>query len=64
MKASFKLNAETEVEIFTHDKSVTFQIVRGVWFDGEDNRTRELLWLTKSEARAVASAMMGCAAEV
>lgn len=64
MKATFKLTAEVEV---TAENSaggyIALTIRRGVWFDGEDTRTVTELFMEKSEARAIASALMGCAAK-
>lgn len=64
MKATFKLNAETVCEVENAvGNFLNLTIRQGVWFDGNDNRRVTELCLSKSEARAIASALMGCAKE-
>lgn len=65
MKASFKINAEQEIQVEpAAGQMVLIRELYGVWFDGEDTRRVTEMWFKKTEARAIASAMMGCAAEV
>ena len=68
MKSRFKLNAETTVEVETNKPSRMVAILLHLGVDFDENpanrKPTAQLWLTKSQARAIASAIMGCAAEV
>ncbi len=64
MKATFRIDAENTVEV----ENVAGGVIMLTHFEGvrqEDGTYPEQheTWFSKSEARSVASAMMGCAAE-
>jgi hypothetical protein len=67
MHVSFKLNGDTEVIVQNGPGgSVNLEIYEGVYFGGsdeEDTRKFKLLSWPKAQARAIASTIMGCAAE-
>ena len=64
MQAQFHITGDLEVLVATAAGGVEVEIVEGAYFGvGEDSRTIKRLALTKPVARAVASAIMGCAAE-
>lgn len=71
MRAHFHLNADLSisVESMLHGQNVNLTVYRGVCYEhkpGEECKEvqAQTLALGKSEARAIASAMMGCAAEL
>jgi hypothetical protein len=67
MHISFKLTGDTEVIVQNGPGgSVNLELYEGVYFGGateEDTRKFKLVSWPKSQARAIASAIMGCAAE-
>ena len=65
MEATFKVAGDLEVLVANSPGGgVDVEIITGVWFgDGQDSREIKRLVLPKSGARAIASAIMGCAAE-
>ena len=65
MESTFRLNAEITVKVSSVQNTVLVNTARGVYFgEGEDKRTFESLALSKSEARAIASSIMACAASI
>lgn len=65
MKATFHLNAELDVVVFPDPSGVILQIRQGVDYEGNGNGVKITpLPLSKSESRAIASALMACAAEL
>lgn len=70
MQAVFRFNGSEEVVVSNQVGGVLLEVLRGDArpgfgsSDGEKPGDRTLLSLSKSEARAVASALMGAAAEL
>lgn len=69
MRAEFRLSADFTVVIETlSDHGVEIRTLEGVDYEMphelSDKITRRSIVLPKSQARAIASAMMGCAAEL
>ena len=68
MRASFHLAVDKEIAVEPCPYgSIVVRIVDGVYYGDageEDKRVTTQLFLKKGTARAIASAMMGCAAEV
>lgn len=78
MKTHFKLTGDLNIEIMPdsvpESRLVSLRFIRGVDYDihqtpftplaVDSQRKMEVLLLSKAEARSIASALMGCAAEV
>lgn len=66
MKATFHIAGDLDVEVLKPqtEAGVLLKIIQGAYFgEGEDKRQISDVWLTKGTARAIASAIMACAAE-
>lgn len=66
MKATFHLSAELDVVVFPDPSgAVVLELRQGVDYEGNGNGVKIIdLPLLKSQARAIASALMACAAEL
>jgi len=66
MKATFALAADLQIEVQDGqvNKDVQLRIITGVDYENGTRHVEREITMHKSAARAIASAMMGCAAQL